>query len=122
MKSRGQNTTSHQPPESPDETEPEAEEQTPPVAHEPDAPNPWRSIDEAPKDHIIEGRFAEDEEVGRPIRWRYSRHRVGYTWVDGGVWHAAETAGAVQLHPTEWREWVQVPIRFEERGQPPVAA
>lgn len=84
--------------------------------------NPWRPMDDAPKDRIIEGRFSDEEEVGRPIRWRNSRHRVGHRWVDGGVWHAAETKGAVQLNPVEWREWIPVGIRFEDRGDAPVAA
>lgn len=79
--------------------------------------NPWRSIDDAPRDHIIEGRFSPDEEVGRPVRWRNSRRRVGTRWVDGGVWHAAETAGAVELHPTEWREWQQVGLRFDSNKE-----
>jgi hypothetical protein len=85
------------------------------------ADNSWRPIGAAPRDHIIEGRFAPDQEVGRPIRWRNSRHRVGHRWVDGGVWHAAETAGAVELQPTEWREWVQVPIRFAAENEPEAA-
>jgi hypothetical protein len=123
MKSRGQPTTSHQPPELPEEIEEIADD---PVVSEPveavSAENPWRSIEDAPKDRTIEGRFSQDEEVGRPIGWRFSRRRVGHQWVDGGVWYAAETAGAVQLHPIEWREWQQIAIRFDERGQPPVAA
>ena len=74
--------------------------------------NDWLPIEEAPKDRIIEGRFSSDEEVGRPIRWRNSRRRVGHKWVEGGVWHAAETAGAVQLHPIEWREWEPAGLHF----------
>lgn len=83
--------------------------------------NPWRPMDEAPTDHIIEGRFSPDEEVGRPIRWRASRRRERHHWVMGGVWHAAETAGAVQLHPTEWREWERATIRFEPKDEPVAA-
>lgn len=79
--------------------------------------NPWRPIDEGPHDRIVEGRFSHDEEVGRPIRWRYSRRRVGHEWVDGGVWHAAETAGAVQLRPIEWREWIQAELHFPEKAE-----
>ena len=131
MRNRGQQAAPHQPPEFPDETaeeiereiEAEVEGVIPARAGNPEpVPNPWLRIEDAPKDRILEGRFSEDEDVGRPIRWRHSRHRVGHTWVNGGVWHAAETAGAVQLHPTEWREWRPVDIRFEELGQAPVAA
>lgn len=75
--------------------------------------NPWRPIEEAPKDRIVEGRFSKDEEVGRPIRWRFSRRREGHRWVTHGVWHAAETAGAVQLRPIEWREWEPVGLHFD---------
>ena len=78
--------------------------------------NPWRLIDEAPKDRIIEGRLG-DEEVGQPIRWRNSRRRVGPKWVDGGVWHSAELRGAVELHPVEWREYFPVPLRFEPQNE-----
>jgi hypothetical protein len=75
--------------------------------------NPWKPIGEAPKDRIVEGRFSAGEEVGRPIRWRNSRKRTGpYEWSDWGVWHAAETRGAVQLHPIEWREWMPAGIHF----------
>lgn len=86
--------------------------ETPPAPiSEPPRENNWRSMDDAPKDRIISGRFSTDDEVGRPIRWRASRRRgkiegkSGHHWITGGVWHAAETAGAVQLHPIEWREW-----------------
>jgi hypothetical protein len=83
--------------------------------------NPWRPMDEAPIDHIIEGRFSPDEEVGRPIRWRASRRREQHRWVNGGVWHAAETAGAVQLRPVEWREWERAEIRFDPKEEPVTA-
>jgi hypothetical protein len=71
-------------------------------------------MDEAPRDRVIEGRFAETEEVGEPIFWRNSRKREGYRWVTGGVWHIANTAGAVAVHPTEWREYHSVELRFQE--------
>ena len=82
--------------------------------HTPDT-NPWRPIDEAPRDHIIEGRFSSSEEEGRPIRCRKTRRRTGpYAWEYYEVWHAAETAGAIQLHPTEWREWQPAGLHFPE--------
>lgn len=112
--------TSAVPPED-EETRPVEEpiEQPEPI-REPARDNPWRSMDSAPKDRIISGRFSTDDEVGRPIRWRNSRHRgkiegkSGFHWIPGGVWHAAETAGAVQLHPIEWREWEQTYYHFPE--------
>ena len=84
-------------------------EETAPVPFE----NLWRPISEAPKDKIIEGRFSTSEEDGRPIRWRHTRRRIGpYRWEDTGVWHAAETAGAVELRPIEWREWMPAGLHF----------
>jgi hypothetical protein len=73
----------------------------------------WLPIAEAPKDRIIRGRESPDDEVGRPIRWRDSRRLDGHKWVDYGVWHAAETRGAVRLKPIEWQEWEAVPMHFE---------
>lgn len=76
-------------------------------------PNPWRPISDAPKDRIIEGRFLNPKEPARPVRWRSSRRRVGHRWEMNGVWHAAETAGAVQLKPIEWREWLPAGLHFQ---------
>jgi hypothetical protein len=101
------------PPRKQNPPEPPEEAQSEPAAVE----NPWRPIDEGPHDRIVEGRFSPEEEVGRPIRWRNSRRRVGHEWVDGGVWHAAETAGAVQLRPIEWREWAQAELHFPEKSE-----
>ena len=116
--------TSAVPPEDEDtfgEIDEPVETPTVPIS-EPPRENAWRSIETAPKDRIIEGRFSTDEEVGRPIKWRHSRKRgkiegqIGYHWIPGGVWHAAETAGAVQLHPIEWREWEQAHYFIPEKA------
>ena len=101
--------TSAVPPEDEDTFGPVDEPVENPPISEPPTENSWRSMDSAPKDRIISGRFDTDDEVGRPIKWRFSRRRGQVhgrsAWIPGGVWHAAETAGAVQLHPIEWREW-----------------
>ena len=121
--SRPDPATSAVPPEDEDTFGPvdEPTENQPAPLSEPPRENPWRSMDEAPKDRIIRGRLSLDDEAGIPIRWRNSRHRgrvegkIGFHWIPGGVWHAAETAGAVQLHPIEWREWTQADFHLPER-------
>ena len=80
----------------------------------------WEPMETAPKDRIIEGLFDNGLDP-YPIRWRNSRRRVGRTWVDGGVWHLADTAGAVQVHPVGWREWNLAPLRFEAPETPEAA-
>ena len=84
--------------------------------------NPWRSIDYAPKDRIIQGRMSEDDEIGIPIRWRNSRRRGSLNgrphWLPGGVWHPADTAGACQVHPIEWREWVEPYYHIAPKEEP----
>lgn len=76
----------------------------------------WRPMDDAPKDRIIEGRFDNGLDP-YPIRWRNTRRRVGHQWVDGGVWHAADTKGAVQMHPVAWREWNPASLTFVSPDQ-----
>ena len=115
--------TSAVPPEDEDTFGPvdEPTENQPAPISEPPRENPWRSMDEAPKDRIIRGRLSLEDKVGIPIRWRTSRHRgrvegkIGFHWIPGGVWHDANTAGAVQLHPVEWKEWEEAHYFIPER-------